>query len=73
MPLSGREACRTFEEAGYRLLPVTPEHAVAVDALPRLHGDPFDRLLVAQALIEPLHLLTRDARLADYGALAIIG
>jgi PIN domain nuclease of toxin-antitoxin system len=36
-----------------------------------LHNDPFDRLLVAQAMTEPLHLLTADARLAAYSALVI--
>ena len=38
-----------------------------LDALPLLHKDPFDRMLVAQALAEPLKLVTHDARLADYG------
>ena len=45
---------------------MTPEQAAAVDALPRLHGDPFDRLLVAQALHEPLRLITHDRRIAGY-------
>lgn len=68
MPLSGREALAAFDAAGFILLPVTAAHAAAVDDLPPLHGDPFDRMLVAQALTEPLRLLTRDARLAAYGA-----
>jgi PIN domain nuclease of toxin-antitoxin system len=66
-PFSGEVALRLFIEAGYRLLPVTPEHAVALDRLPPLHADPFDRMLVAQALHEPLRLLTADAALAAYG------
>ena len=58
------EACLA---AGLRLLPFAPAHAVRVARLPRHHADPFDRALVAQALVEPLTLLTRDATLAPYG------
>ena len=54
--------------AGLRLLPFVPVHAVRVARLPRHHADPFDRALIAQALIEPLTLLTRDAKLAPYGS-----
>jgi PIN domain nuclease of toxin-antitoxin system len=67
MPISGQVALDYFRAAGYRLLPVLPEHAAAVENLPLLHADPFDRLLVAQALTEPLHLLTRDETVARYG------
>lgn len=51
---------------GYQELPITGEHALAVDGLPMIHKDPFDRLLVAQATIDGLLLLTSDARLARY-------
>ncbi len=61
-----------FEEAGLLLLPVTPEHAITVDRLPWHHRDPFDRMLVAQALCEPLRLLTHDARLAAYSDTVIV-
>jgi PIN domain nuclease of toxin-antitoxin system len=57
-----------LEAGGFLELPVTARHAARVAALPRLHGDPFDRLLVAQALCEPLLLLTADEALRDYGA-----
>ncbi len=53
--------------AGFRPLAVTWVHALAVHGLPLLHRDPFDRMLVAQAVSEPLHLLTSDAALAAYG------
>lgn len=56
-----------IEPAGFRLLPVTGEHAAAVALLPPVHNDPFDRMLVAQAKTEPLLLLTNDAALAAYG------
>ena len=48
-------------------LPVTAEHAAAVEQLPDVHRDPFDRLLVAQALAEGALLLTADERLTAYG------
>ena len=46
---------------------VSSRHAAAVAALPDHHGDPFDRMLIAQARVEPLRLLTADAVLARYG------
>jgi PIN domain nuclease of toxin-antitoxin system len=51
---------------GYLELPVGGEHAVAVDALPAIHKDPFDRILVAQAIVESVTLLTADAIVARY-------
>lgn len=57
---------RGLLDNGYIELPVTSEHAVNVDSLPPLHKDPFDRLLVAQALVEGITLLTADAQLAHY-------
>jgi PIN domain nuclease of toxin-antitoxin system len=53
--------------AGFDWLPVRPEHAWEVRALPSHHGDPFDRLLVAQARVERLPVITADARFAAYG------
>ena len=48
-------------------LPISIAHATAAGALPLLHADPFDRVLVAQARIEDLTLVTRDPRLGQYG------
>ena len=53
-------------ETGYIELPLLGEHAVAVATLPHIHRDPFDRLLVAQAIVEGIELLTIDAELARY-------
>jgi len=53
-------------------LGVTWAHARQLRALPAHHGDPFDRMLVAQAMSEPLHLLTHDAALAPYSELVIL-
>ncbi|KWH52897.1 type II toxin-antitoxin system VapC family toxin [Burkholderia anthina] len=56
----------------YRELPVRATHGVAVRHLPPHHGDPFDRLLVAQAWCEPLLLVTADSHLAQYGESQIL-
>lgn len=56
----------TLRRSGLRVLPITAEHALAAGELPRHHDDPFDRMLVAQALMERLTLVTRDGRLRDY-------
>jgi len=53
-------------EAGFDTLPITVEHALAAAALPPHHDDPFDRMLVAQASLEGLTLVTRDRRMAPY-------
>lgn len=58
----------TLEENGFHELPIAGAHAVALAALPPIHGDPVDRMLVAQALVEPLALLTSDQVLAAYPA-----
>jgi PIN domain nuclease of toxin-antitoxin system len=52
----------------YRELPVTGEHAVAIANLPLLHRDPFDRMLVAQSMVEGIMLLTSDPLVAQYPA-----
>lgn len=57
---------RGLLDNGYLELPVTSQHAVSIDGLPQLHKDPFDRLLLAQALTEGITLLTADAQLAKY-------
>lgn len=67
MPISGQEAADWFETSGYRFLPVAPTHAIGAADLPRLHADPFDRLLVSQSMLEPMRLLTSDTRVQAYG------
>ncbi|WP_332875816.1 type II toxin-antitoxin system VapC family toxin [Massilia sp. S19_KUP03_FR1] len=58
-----------IEHSGFRELPVSARHAAMVTRLPDLHRDPFDRILVAQALCEPLRLLTADNILRGYSEL----
>jgi PIN domain nuclease of toxin-antitoxin system len=57
---------RSLRDNGYRELPILSEHAVAIEALPPIHKDPFDRLLIAQATVEGVTLLTDDATVAQY-------
>jgi PIN domain nuclease of toxin-antitoxin system len=56
-----------IETSGFHALAVTARHAAAVAKLPLHHGDPFDRLLLAQAFTEPLRFVTADRALATYG------
>lgn len=55
------------ERSGFDKLPVEFRHAAAVSALPHHHGDPFDRMLIAQALTEGLTLVTHDRLFQPYG------
>ncbi|MDE2981680.1 MAG: type II toxin-antitoxin system VapC family toxin [Gemmatimonadota bacterium] len=57
---------RGLLENGYSEWPVTGAHAVAVDLLPRIHRDPFDRMLVAQAQVEGITLWTMDDVVGQY-------
>ena len=55
-------------ERGFSLLSITPAHAARAGQLPRLHGDPFDRLLIAQSFEEGAALVTADRAIMAYGA-----
>ncbi|MFT5390586.1 MAG: PIN domain nuclease of toxin-antitoxin system [Gammaproteobacteria bacterium] len=61
-----RRLRRGLIDNGYREIAVVSEHVVALDLLPPLHRDPIDRLLVAQAHVEGVTLLTADSRVAQY-------
>ena len=67
-----REVLAALDPAGFLTLPISAEHATRVADLPPVHRDPFDRLLVAQARVEPMRLLTTDALLAGYGELVTV-
>ena len=56
-----------IEQLGFELLPITADHAWAVQGLPHHHRDPFDRLLIAQAQVERLPILTADPAFTGYG------
>jgi PIN domain nuclease of toxin-antitoxin system len=55
-----------IRDSGFRHLSITVEHSITARRLPRIHRDPFDRMLVAQAQIEDLTLVTRDADIQKY-------
>jgi len=59
-----RHSIRGLLDHGYGEIPVTGQHAVAIESLPPLHEDPFDRILVAQPLVEGIMLLTADPMVA---------
>ena len=61
-----------IEGSGFYSLPVTPRHAVLVERLPDHHRDPFDRVLIAQAMSEPLRFFTVDKTLARYSELVTV-
>jgi PIN domain nuclease of toxin-antitoxin system len=65
-PFSGGEAIGHFQSAGFRLLDVNATHAAFVERLPPVHADPFDRLMLAQAIVENLQIVTYDKRLSRY-------
>ncbi|HZC24654.1 MAG TPA: type II toxin-antitoxin system VapC family toxin [Candidatus Binatia bacterium] len=60
---------RGLLDNGYNELPILSDHVVAIDTLPPIHKDPFDRLLVAQATVEGITLLTTDSMVAQYPGL----
>ncbi|MBS0320429.1 MAG: type II toxin-antitoxin system VapC family toxin [Proteobacteria bacterium] len=63
---------QAIDASGFIELPVTAAHAAGTARLPPIHKDPFDRVLVAQCLAEPLRLVTADPVLAAYGELVTV-
>ncbi len=55
-----------LQKEGFGELPIRAEHTLAVQSIPRLHGDPFDRILIAQAMVEGMTLLTSDRIMLRY-------
>ena len=69
MPLESGTMARLLQQSNVLLLPIKLEHIVATETLPDIHKDPFDRLLIAQALSEPMRFLTHDEKLSSYSEL----
>jgi PIN domain nuclease of toxin-antitoxin system len=65
--VNARALRRGLIDGGFQELPILSEHAVAVDDLPPIHKDPFDRMLISQARVEGITLLTNDKVLGKYG------
>jgi PIN domain nuclease of toxin-antitoxin system len=55
-----------MDDGGFTALPITIKHGIAAGGLPRHHDDPFDRMLIAQAVAEGLTVITHDKRFAEY-------
>jgi PIN domain nuclease of toxin-antitoxin system len=72
MPIEAGIIRERLEEKGCRELPITARHALATGALAPVNKDPFDRMLVAQAIIEGLTLITTDRLLSNYAAEALV-
>jgi PIN domain nuclease of toxin-antitoxin system len=72
MPVSAAIALSDFLTAGFQVLDIGAAHVLALEALPALHHDPFDRIMVAQAISTPLRLLTRDTKVAAYSDTVIL-
>lgn len=69
--LSADDLIAASSEADFQMLSLQPEHAAAVETIASYHGDPFDRLLLAQAQVEGLQLVTHDQELAQYDSRTI--
>ena len=65
--MNARALRRELIDSGFQELPILSEHAVALDDLPPIHKDPFDRMLISQARVEGIMLLTNDKILGKYG------
>lgn len=70
LPITAGEFRSRLLECGFRELPILSTHAELVETLPYYHADPFDRMLVAQAIAEGCILVTHDDNIAKYGAFA---
>lgn len=66
LDLDGADLVEEIEENAFVELPMTARHSIAAAALPRHHEDPFDRMLIAQAQLEGLTIVTRDASFRAY-------
>lgn len=62
-----QDMVEAIADSGFEMLFIKPEHALKLMDLQDIHRDPFDRILIAQSLVEPLHLVTCDSVVAKYG------
>ena len=66
MPIPAVEAQDYFEQSGFELLSIRAHHVLEESNLTDIHKDPFDRILIAQAISEPMYLMTHDANILQY-------
>ena len=62
-----------LKELGFHTLPITQDHALATASLPAIHADPFDRMMIAQAQVEGMTFVTRDAHALAYPVRTLLG
>ena len=62
-----QEFVQIIADSGFEMISIKPEHVLKLADLHDYHRDPFDRILIAQSLVEPLHLVTADSVVAKYG------
>ncbi len=67
LQIDPQDLVETITESGFEMLAIKPEHALKLLDLEDFNRDPFDRILIAQSLVEPLHLVTCDSVVAKYG------
>ena len=67
MPVSAHKALDLFRASGYEVLDIMPPHVLMLETLPPLHGDPFDRMLVAQAMTDGMTLVSNERRFDAFG------
>lgn len=67
-----QDIIQQLPENNFQQLPIHANHLLALGMLPPHHQDPFDRMLIAQAIHEPMHLLTHDKQLSNYSELVIL-
>lgn len=72
LSLSAETAQQALDDLDIRVLPFTGQHALSLFELPRHHGDPFDRQIIAQALVEGLPVMTSDEKFRLYKGLRIM-
>ncbi len=68
MSIHHNDLVEAVAESGFGMLHIKPDHAIKIMDLEEYHRDPFDRMLIAQSLVEPLHLVTHDSLVAQYKA-----
>jgi PIN domain nuclease of toxin-antitoxin system len=67
-----KDIIQQLPETNFQQLPIKTDHLLALGKLPPHHQDPLDRMLIAQAVLEPMRLLTHDKHLCHYSALVIL-
>jgi PIN domain nuclease of toxin-antitoxin system len=67
-----QDIIQQLPENNFQQLPIHANHLLALGFLPPHHQDPFDRMLIAQAIHEPMHLLTHDQQLSNYSELVVL-